>query len=38
MGSNTGVTEKGSLSTKRFAFADFFFETVTNPSESNNNK
>ena len=37
MGSNPGDTERGSLFTKRFAFADFFLETVTNPSESKKN-
>lgn len=36
MGSKTGDSERGSLFTKRFAFADFFFETVTKPSESDN--
>jgi hypothetical protein len=34
MGSKTGDTKRGSLFSKRFAFADFFFETVTKPSES----
>lgn len=36
MGSEAGDTERGSQFTKCFAFADFFFETVTNPSESDN--
>ena len=34
MCSNSHDTENGSLFTKRLAFADFFLETVTNPSES----